>query len=129
MIIINGPLPPTAPDLKHLFDPILGDKKGFRYTVDVKYVSEAEITSLNKQYRQNFTPTDVLSFPLYNSMAELPAADAMIGDLAICPEQTGSEHLDLINCYLHGILHLLGYDHEKDSKEWRDAERKITHHS
>ena len=128
MIIIHGPREATAisSKLQTIFDDLLGVKAQYQYTVEVSYVDSQKIKSLNKQYRQINKSTDVLSFPLYSSIDELPAKDTIIGDLVICPEQTGGQHLDLEACYIHGILHLLGYDHEKDPKSWQDAEQKIT---
>jgi probable rRNA maturation factor len=87
----------------------------------VRFVDPEEITYLNHTYRKKDKPTNVLAFP-----SELPDEIELecpfLGDVIICPEvliteskelnKTLEEHWSLI--LIHGILHLLGYDHIKD---------------
>ncbi len=90
---------------------------------------------LNKQYRQKDKPTDVLSFPLNEHGLEeygiLP-----LGDIFICLEvaqQQANEmnippNQELARLAVHGLLHLLGYDHELSSVEEKkmiDLQEKI----
>ena len=69
------------------------------------------IRELNHEHRGIDAPTDVLSFPVDG------AADAAgpreLGDVVICPEHTE----DVEEAVVHGVLHLLGYDHESDTGE------------
>lgn len=127
MITITGylPDPDFGKSLLAAFDELLADKSSYNYVVNVREASEEEIKRLNKQYRQVDEATDVLSFPLFESTPELPSFEAPIGDLVICPEKTGGSHLALNECYIHGILHLLGYDHERNKKEWDEARTKV----
>ena len=95
------------------------------------FVDEATIRQLNFEHRDKDTPTDVLSFPL--DVPEASEPDDLIGDIVVCatiaaanaPEHEGQGHhrgtLDdeLALLVVHGVLHLLGHDHEVDE----DAER------
>lgn len=88
--------------------------------VSIRITSLDEMTALNSQFRQKNKPTNVLSFP-----QELPPGipQESLGDIAICAEVVATEaqaadkpviehwaHLTI-----HGILHLLGYDHVDDN--------------
>ena len=86
----------------------------------IRIVDEAEITELNRDYRGKDRPTNVLSFP-FEYPPELPpdAAGDLIGDLVICAPvvrreaaeqgKTGQAHW--AHMVVHGVLHLIGYDH------------------
>ncbi|MFT4058604.1 MAG: rRNA maturation RNase YbeY [Legionella sp.] len=87
----------------------------------VRFVDTEEITHLNRTYRKQDKPTNVLAFP-----SELPEEIELecpfLGDVVICPEVVVTESQELnkaLNAHwslilIHGILHLLGYDHIKD---------------
>jgi probable rRNA maturation factor len=87
----------------------------------LRVASASEVQSLNAQYRNQDKPTNVLSFP-----ADLPAELELpdIGDLIICAEivekeavaQKKSLKSHWAHMTVHGILHLLGYDHLEDSE-------------
>ena len=66
------------------------------------------IRALNREHRNLDRPTDVLSFPVDEGGPS--AGPRELGDVVICPEQTE----DLIEAVVHGVLHLCGYDHERD---------------
>jgi probable rRNA maturation factor len=77
------------------------------------------IRALNREHRNLDRPTDVLSFPVDESG---PAAGPReLGDVVICPEHTE----DLIEAVVHGVLHLCGYDHERDSGEMLALQRRV----
>lgn len=85
----------------------------------VRIVDEAEITALNRQYRGKDGATNVLSFPYEG----IPGVDtALLGDIVICAPVVASEAvaqdkpLDAhwAHIVVHGVLHLLGYDHQHD---------------
>jgi probable rRNA maturation factor len=83
--------------------------------VAVELVDASRIAELNLQYRANEGPTDVLSFPI-DGAGEPAGADGVpreLGDIVICPEHTA----DIGEAVVHGMLHLLGMDHEVDSGE------------
>ncbi|WP_205470880.1 rRNA maturation RNase YbeY [Nocardioides sp. SYSU D00038] len=88
----------------------------------IKAVDEATITELNEKWMDKVGPTDVLSFPmdeLRPGMVGEEPEEGILGDLMICvaiAEKQGEAagHGTLAECELltvHGILHLLGYDH------------------
>lgn len=91
--------------------------------LSIAVVELEEMTGLNEQYRAKEGPTDVLSFPCDDPCAVVePGEPVAIGDVVIAPEvaerqaaeygHTVEEELNLL--LVHGILHLLGYDHEED---------------
>lgn len=92
-------------------------------SVSLRVVSEDEIKDLNRQYRNMAKPTNVLSFP-YD---ELPDVDVnLLGDIVVCSaimEKEASEQMKTLEQHwahiiIHGVLHLLGYDHlEEDQAE------------
>jgi probable rRNA maturation factor len=95
--------------------------------LSISLVDETEMKSLNAQWMNEVGATDVLSFPMDemkpNSAAQGPG---VIGDIVLCPSyaetqarQAGhslQDELELLT--VHGILHLLGYDH-RESEEQR----------
>jgi len=88
----------------------------------IRFVDKKEIQSLNKQYRKQDKPTNVLSFPF-----ELPSevndslSHPILGDIIIChsvvENEAKAQNKELSAHYahmiIHGTLHLLGYDHIK----------------
>jgi probable rRNA maturation factor len=96
-------------------------------------VSLDEMTSLNEKYRGKVGPTDVLSFPCDEPCAVVgPGEPIAIGDVIVAPEvaeaqateygHTVEEELNLL--VVHGVLHLLGYDHEADDEASAMQERE-----
>ena len=77
----------------------------------VTFVTPDEIAALNAQHRGKDGPTDVLSFPVDGDGPIV--GDRELGDVVICPEHT----LDLDEAVVHGVLHLVGMDHEEDEGE------------
>jgi len=81
--------------------------------VAVQIVDAAEIEALNASHRNRAEPTDVLSFPIDGADALAGEQERELGDIVICPEHTA----DLREAVVHGMLHLLGLDHERDEGE------------
>ncbi len=80
----------------------------------VAFVSADEIAALNAEHRGRQGPTDVLSFPVDGAgPIPVPPAQRELGDVVICPEHTE----DLAEAVVHGVLHLVGMDHEADDGE------------
>ncbi len=101
---------------------------GLRGTVNVLLTTNAEMKSLNRSFRGKDKPTDVLSFP-----AASDSNKGFAGDIAISAEiatqnaralghDPGVEVKILI---LHGILHLRGYDHERDHGQMAGREQQL----
>ena len=79
--------------------------------VAVAFVAPEEIAALNAQHRGRDGPTDVLSFPVDGDGPI--TGERELGDVIICPEHTE----DLTEAVVHGVLHLVGMDHETDEGE------------
>ncbi|MEW6691512.1 MAG: rRNA maturation RNase YbeY [Pseudomonadota bacterium] len=87
----------------------------------LRLTDAAEMASLNQQYRGKAYATNVLSFPL-----EFPLESGIpyIGDIVICPEVVAREAAEqgkpleahYAHLTVHGVLHLLGYDHETEEE-------------
>ncbi|WP_121256461.1 rRNA maturation RNase YbeY [Nocardioides ferulae] len=88
----------------------------------IKAVDEATIAELNEQWMDKEGPTDVLAFPmdeLRPGLVDEDPEEGVLGDLVLCPEIAGRQgetaghgreaEIELLT--VHGILHLLGYDH------------------
>jgi probable rRNA maturation factor len=86
----------------------------------IEFVSAPRITELNREYRAKDAPTDVLSFPIDGAVAD-PAGPRELGDVVICPEHT----VELREAIVHGVLHLLGMDHEVDDGEMLALQREL----
>ena len=79
--------------------------------VAVAFIAADEIAALNARHRGKDEPTDVLSFPVDGAG---PVAGAReLGDVVICPQHAE----DLTQAVVHGVLHLVGMDHETDDGE------------
>ncbi len=127
MISINLPnkYRSNQAQLKDAFGLLLGKKNKYNYFVGVKFMSKDKIQAVNKQYRKLDKPTDVLSFPLFESIEELPTNDCAIGDLILCLEMMENDHLSFFESLVHGVIHLLGFDHEQNEAEWNQARKKV----
>lgn len=83
-------------------------------TIGVSYVDDAEIRRLNRLYRQKDAVTDVLSFASDFSDQTGTLGDVVISfDQAMRQSEEGDIELELVDLIVHGILHVLGHDHEK----------------
>lgn len=95
--------------------------------LSIKAVDEATIAELNRLWMEKEGPTDVLAFPmdeLRPGLVNEEPDEGILGDLVLCPavaarqaEQAGHsvvDELDLLT--VHGILHLLGYDHAEPAE-------------
>jgi len=93
-------------------------------TISLAFVDAKEIKKLNKTFRKKNKPTDVLSFALEEN--------GYLGEIVICPEivkENAAKYgvtakQETMKVFIHGILHLLGYDHEKSKKEALIMEKK-----
>jgi probable rRNA maturation factor len=109
--------------------------------ITICLVSDAEIARMNAAFRKKKGPTDVLSFPavqrrrpvLVEAGRRKKKLERELGDIAISPAtarrnarkfgRTLTREMRLL--MLHGVLHLLGYDHETDNGRMNRLERKL----
>lgn len=113
--------------------PVVGDVAD-QVSLTLRIVEDDEIAALNFTYRQKTGSTNVLSFP---SDAPPQFSDGFIGDVVICASVVAAQACDQHKsveahwCHMvvHGVLHLLGYDHEieNDAKIMESREIEILH--
>lgn len=98
--------------------------------IELVIVDENAMKAINSAQRGIEKATDVLSFALKSvpNVANLPLGSIVINANAVKEEAKARKHskeAEFALLFLHGILHLLGYDHEKDSGQMREKERQI----
>jgi probable rRNA maturation factor len=86
----------------------------------VEFVAPERIRELNREHRAIDAATDVLSFPI-DGAGELDGLPRELGDVVICPQHTE----DLREAVVHGVLHLVGMDHEADDGEMLALQREL----
>jgi probable rRNA maturation factor len=99
--------------------------------LSILFVGDARIRALNRQYLQRDKPTNVLAFPMREGEAS-GFQPNLLGDLVISVEtakrqssQFGLNEMSMVTLLMiHGILHLIGYDHERSKKEARQMALK-----
>jgi len=109
---------------------IIPSRSGQTYQVSLLICGDHRIQKLNRDFRHKDKPTDVLSFPSFENLRKISPGedDVFLGDLAISiptarrqAREFGISVWDeFIHLYFHGLLHLIGYDHEIS-----DAEEKL----
>jgi probable rRNA maturation factor len=116
----TDPRLPSFAEVRHLCI-LVTDAVGVRDGhVAIEFVDAQRIAQLNAEYRDELTPTDVLSFPV-DGVEPNAAAVRELGDVVICPEHT----IDVREAIVHGVLHLLGMDHETDDGEMLALQREL----
>lgn len=107
---------------------------GLPGTVNVLVTGSAAVRSLNRQFRGKNKPTDVLSFATIASSEAKPRGRATLaGEIAISADIAAQNALRLGHSpaqeikvlTLHGILHLAGFDHERDNGEMARKEARL----
>lgn len=95
--------------------------------IELIVTSNEQIQKINKEYRDIDKPTDVLSFS-YEEMPMAPLGSIVISIDYVqnkAKEFGHSEDDEFTLLFIHGLLHLLGYDHECDNGEMREMEEKL----
>ncbi len=97
-----------------------------RCELSVSFVDDEEMSELHRRFMGKEGPTDVLSFPMGDEEGVVP----LLGDVVIAPafasRNNGDLEAELRLLLVHGILHLLGYDHQEDlarGEMWARQER------
>lgn len=93
--------------------------------VSLLLVDEATMADLNVEHMGGSGATDVLAFPIDAPGEAPPGAPAVLGDVVLCPEVAGRQaaerararHDELRLLTVHGLLHLLGWDHAEPDEE------------
>ena len=96
------------------------DMEENNYEISLLITDDETIYKLNKEYRQKDRPTDVLSFPMED--------DIMLGDIVISLDTAKNQaqereiglDREIAFLFIHGLLHLLGYDHETSAEDEKE---------
>ena len=120
---------PAVRDFRQWADAVLG-ASGAGREISVLLVGPRRSRSLNARYRGRDRSTNVLSFPAPPVAARSAGA---LGDLVICPAvlrlEAREQHKDVrahwAHMVVHGMLHLLGYDHEREPDARRMERREV----
>ena len=126
---VRGGWLPTARDLQRWAAAALGARAAGR-ELSVLLVGPARSRRLNAHYRRRDRATNVLSFPAPPGAA---GGAGLLGDLVICPAvlraearaQHKSARAHWAHLVVHGVLHLVGYDHELEPQARRMERREI----
>jgi probable rRNA maturation factor len=123
---------PVAPTFERWVRAALAGRRGGRVEVNIALFDLRDARRLNRDWRRKDYATNVLSFPYRPEPGE---TTALLGDLAICPAVVAREAREqgkhvrdhFAHLTVHGVLHLLGYDHEseRDASEMEAIERKV----
>ena len=95
--------------------------------IELIITSNSEIQEINKEYRNIDKSTDVLSFP-YDPMPMSPLGSIVISSEYVIEKAKEFQHTqndEFSLLFIHGLLHILGYDHEVDNGEMRTKEAEI----
>lgn len=93
------------------FEKIKNKILGKKYELDLVFVSNKKIHALNKTYRKVDSPTDILSFPIDKNSGEIFICEKIAKKKAPDFEREYNNFLAFL--FIHGNVHLLGYDHGK----------------
>lgn len=96
--------------------------------VELTLCDDTTIQEFNREYRQKDKPTDVLSFPLVADFDFMPIGSIVISidrAKAVAKELGHSVENEIALLLIHGLLHLLGYDHESDEGQMRAKELEV----
>ena len=127
-----------------LAEAALRDERVTEGELNLLFVDESRMARLNSEHMGESMPTDVLSFPLDGAEADT-VTPTLVGDVVVCPEyaaaqaaeNTGPLHRGTIEDELallvvHGVLHVLGYDHadpdDADRMQARERELLTQHY-
>ncbi len=120
----------SAGGLKAIADIAVGHTGGTADSASFVFVDDARMIEHHSLYKGIERPTDVLAFPAGDPD---PSGELDLGDVVICTDQAarqaagqGIGYIEELHVLaLHGFLHLLGYDHERDSGEMRALELEL----
>lgn len=114
------------------FDPLLEQIADFLGAGDVElvFVNDDEMRKINREHRGINKATDVLSFPYEQVSGGLMGSVVISTDTAnrVAGELGHSIECEIALLFLHGVLHILGYDHEIDGGQMREKEKEVIEH-
>ena len=114
------------------FDALLEQIADFLGAGDVElvFVNDDEMRKINREHRGIDKATDVLSFPYEQVSGGLMGSVVISTDTAsrVASELGHSIECEIALLFLHGVLHILGYDHEIDGGQMREKEKEVIEH-
>ncbi|MDY5303756.1 MAG: rRNA maturation RNase YbeY [Campylobacter sp.] len=114
------------------FDPLLEQIADFLGAGDVElvFVNDDEIRKINHEHRGIDKATDVLSFPYEQVSGGLMGSVVISTDTAsrVAGKLGHNIECEIALLFLHGVLHILGYDHEIDNGQMRQKEKEVIEH-
>jgi len=96
--------------------------------IELIFVENEQMREINKEHRDIDKATDVLSFPLEFDMPNMPLGSIIISTDFISEKASEYNHSfedEMKLLFIHGLLHLLGFDHEVDNGEHRQKEEEL----
>ena len=98
--------------------------------VELVFVNDDEMRKINREQRGIDKATDVLSFPYEQVPGGLMGSVVISTDTAnrVASELGHSIECEIALLFLHGVLHILGYDHEIDDGQMREKEKEVIEH-
>jgi len=104
-------------------------ERNFALEISIKFSDNDEVQKLNSAYREKDKPTNVLSFPLVprdllESLSNSDDGEILLGDIimahGVCTDEAKEKSIPMADhashLLVHGVLHLLGYDHETEAE-------------
>jgi probable rRNA maturation factor len=116
----HAPGAPGEPEIAELCRAAAASARVSDGHLAIEFVDATRIAQLNQAHRGKLGPTDVLSFPI-DELEPQAGVERELGDVIICPQHT----IDLREAIVHGVLHLLGMDHETDQGQMLAAQAEI----
>lgn len=120
--------------LTHLAERVLSAVGESRSELSLELTGDGRIRRLNREYRKKDRPTDVLAFPIREAVMPrgVRTVTQMLGDVVIslptavrqAKEACRSIDDELAMLLVHGVLHLCGYDHERNEREAAKMSRR-----
>ena len=110
---------PKSLRFEQMKNTVLGEK----YSLSVVFVGDKKIRALNRIYREKDYATDILSFPISNDIGEIYLCENIISKKAKDFERTKENYLEFV--FVHGLVHLLGFDHGEKMEKKEETFRKL----
>lgn len=125
-------------DINKSIEMVMSHLNCLNHEVSILLTADADIRKLNQQFRNIDQPTDVLSFPQDMDEVSPVPGEIILGDIAVSLDTAqvqAKEHgltfeEEIFLLLIHGILHLLGYDHEiseQEEEKMRSKTRELFH--
>jgi len=108
----------TSLRFEHLKNAILGEK----YELSVVFIGKTKMQGLNKKYRNIDKSTDILSFPISPDHGEIFISILDANKKAKDFDRSEENYLEFL--FIHGLVHLIGFDHGKEMDELEEKYRK-----